>query len=169
MEDAKEEDEEEEETLVSFRAQVRPVELKARSRPTLFPQAVYQVHGKDFEEEKGQGDPSRAKVCHSELCQGGQFIHPFLRVGSKISWWRQFAPREVVELILGGIEPQWPSPGVPSLPQARSQKQVQLAQKVLQDYVTVGAAKIVPLEEAKYLVPWFVLQNVEDNGKGNCY
>ena len=39
-----------------------------------------------------------------------------------------------------------------------------LAMKVMEEYVQVGAAKLLPPEGTKFLVPWFVVEKVDEKG-----
>ena len=49
--------------------------------------------------------------------------------------------------------------------QQKGQEEIDLALKVMMEYVEAKAAKEIPMEGTKYLVPWFVIKKMEANGK----
>jgi hypothetical protein len=114
-------------------------------------------------EERVTENPT--KVC-SVLCQGGDSTPPFCRLRQQLQFWEKLgASKEVILLISQGVHPDWPCPTLPCVPQERDLHQQKLAKTVLENFLAVGAAKKVPLAEAKYLVPWFVIQKVESSGR----
>ena len=47
------------------------------------------------------------------------------------------------------------------IPCIRNQTETQLAWETIQEYLEVGAIKEIPLQRAKHLIPWFVIQKGE--------
>jgi hypothetical protein len=92
-------------------------------------------------------------------------LSPFLRLRQCLDWWKAHAPQFVLDLISQGVEPQFRGRGLQLREQKKSEEEVALALEVIQDYISVGAAKEVTLQGTKYLVPWFVIQKVEPSGK----
>ena len=69
---------------------------------------------------------------------------------------------EVLELILGGVEPQFPQLTFPLVPRgAPNKEQMNAALEVMEEYIKIQAARELPVTElksTKYLVPWFVIE-----------
>ncbi len=69
---------------------------------------------------------------------------------------------EALELVLGGVEPQFLQPNLPLVPRgAPNQAQMAAALKVMQGDVMIGAASKLPVTElcnTRHLVPWFVIE-----------
>ena len=47
----------------------------------------------------------------------------------------------------------------------KTPSEIQQAQRVMEDYVQIGAAKKVVDNNTKFLVPWFVVAKMEESGK----
>jgi hypothetical protein len=92
-------------------------------------------------------------------------LSPFLRLRSCLQWWQANAPPFVLSLITQGVEPHFQGQGLRLRHQKKTDSEVSLALEVMNDYVQVGAAQEVAREGTLYLVPWFVIQKVEANGK----
>ena len=88
-----------------------------------------------------------------------QGVPSYQRLWQALSWWEQHAPREVCELIRGGVRPHWSSPPIlRKIPQfQKSTEEVQRATEILKDYQRVGAVKVVTADETAFLVPWFIV------------
>jgi hypothetical protein len=114
--------------------------------------------------------PKEAKeeVRHLHNKHHHPHIPPFLRVRQHISWWRQHASMEVLELILGGVEPQFPQLTFPLVPRgAPNKEQMNAALEVMEEYIKIQAARELPVTElksTKYLVPWFVIEKHSSEG-----
>ena len=62
-------------------------------------------------------------------------------------------------LIKYGVHASCPLPSKLSLvPCKRSQEETKLAWEAIQEYLEVGAIQEINLQEAKHLIPWFVIQ-----------
>ena len=96
---------------------------------------------------------------------GGFSKAPFQQVLDSLNWWVAHAPPQIVLLLQKGVEYDFPCPQLPIRPCQRSAKDVQLATKVMEEYVQLGAAKEVPWAGTKYLVPWFFIQRTDPLGK----
>jgi hypothetical protein len=121
--------------------------------------------------------PNEAKeeVRHLHKIEHHPHIPPFLRVRQHISWWSQHASMEVLELILDGVEPQFPQLTFPLVPRgAPTKEQMSAALGVMEDYIKVQAARELPateLQNTKYLVPWLVIEkhNSESSASAKKY
>ena len=94
-----------------------------------------------------------------------QGLSPFNRLRQCLDWWRAHAPQFVLDLITQGVEPNFRGTGLRLHQQQKSEQEVALALEVIQDYISVGAAREVSPQGTRYLVPWFVIQKVEPSGK----
>ena len=93
-------------------------------------------------------------------------LNPFLSVRSKIQWWIQHqAPQQVLSWIQQGVAANWPCPELNIIPHKRSSFQDQLAKEILAEYLDIGAVQKVSPTTSKFLVPWFVLEKKEKEGK----
>ena len=79
---------------------------------------------------------------------------PFLRVRSRLSWWKGAgAPEWILQLLQGGV--QWPQAA--KMPknggglQHKSQEEEEKAERVLDDYLKAGAVTQVPIPQDR---PW---------------
>ena len=90
----------------------------------------------------------------------------FLRLRKSFPFWKKIAPQKVLDLILHGVQNDLPLPG--NLSQKswqRAPSEVQLAQKILEEYAQTGAVKKVSAGGTGHLVPWFVLSKQENGGQ----
>lgn len=92
-------------------------------------------------------------------------LAPFQRLRVCLPWWQKHAPQFVLNLIREGVEPQFQGTHLHLRPQKKDNREVELALEVMQEYVEAKAAKEVPFQGTRYLVPWFVIQKVEPDGK----
>jgi hypothetical protein len=96
--------------------------------------------------------------------QGSQ--GPFCqRLQGNFPWWEKNTQNpEVLDLILNGVAATHQS-NLPSsllkVPCVRSQEETQMAWETIQEYLEVGAVKEIKMQEAKYLIPWFVIKKGE--------
>ena len=109
---------------------------------------------------------AEAKVCHPGLTMAVN-MPSFLRVRSKIENWQVMgAPWEVLQVIQKGVQPNWPLPDYLSChAKEKDCSEIALAEKVLQQYLAVGAVKEVHPSGTRHLVPWFIIQKGEGSSE----
>ena len=83
------------------------------------------------------------------------------RLRACLPWWQKHAPQFVINLICKGVEPHFQGEHLNFRQQKKSEADIKLAMEVMEEYVKLGAAKEVDLENSKYLVPWFVITKTE--------
>jgi hypothetical protein len=67
-----------------------------------------------------------------------------------------------VNLITEGVQPGWVSPPVlPWIQRDKSVPEVRQAERILQEYLEIGAVDQVSPKQARFLVPWFVISKRE--------
>ena len=101
------------------------------------------------------------------LSQGS--VPAFLRVRSRIQWWREHAQDpEVLHLILHGVGFDWVGPDLPVASQGKghSPQEVAAAATILREYEEAGAVCRPPPPFApRYVIPWFVISKPEGEGQ----
>jgi hypothetical protein len=114
---------------------------------------------------------AKENVRHLQNIDQSPLIPPFLRVRQHSGWLRKHASMEVLDLILGGLEPQFPQLSFPLVPRgALSNEQMSAALGVMEDYINIQAARELPVTElhsTKYLVPWFVIEKQGSNNSAS--
>ena len=104
------------------------------------------------------------KVHPQHLGQGAPTSF-FLRVRNKLkNWLAMGAPAEVRQLILHGVGQEWPEPALTLTHQQHTQEQAVACMSVIQEYIEAGALREVSLAEAKFLVPWFLIEKQDPQG-----
>ena len=78
-------------------------------------------------------------------------------------WWQANAPHHIQTLIGQGV----PCPNLPPylsmVEQVKGISELNLGKSILEDYKKVGAVKEVTKEEARHLVPWFIISKMDNN------
>ena len=96
---------------------------------------------------------------------------PFCRkLRTRIAWWQLHATPDVVRLITHGVGEGFPSEAFlrsvrPCPSKAKSPSEVEGALKVLEEYREAGAVVPIKAGSAPYLLPWFVVEKIEDSGE----
>ena len=87
----------------------------------------------------------------------------FLNLRKNIHWWKENnCSQEVLRLIENGVSCPYPLPSqLSKRPCIRSQEETHLALQTIQEYLAVGAVRQINLQEAKHLIPWFVIKKGE--------
>ena len=101
------------------------------------------------------------KVMASESGWGDTPLHHRLQIN--LAWWKKWATVPIINLIREGIQPKWLNPPRLSV-QGRQGQNLAQAQKIMEEYETVGAVKRVSPQHAKHLIPWFLLSKPEEGG-----
>ena len=83
------------------------------------------------------------------------------RLGMCLHWRQRHANQFVIDLITKGVEPQFHGHHLILCRQKESEADIRLATSIMEEYVSLGAAREVPLEGTEYLVPWFVISKTE--------
>ena len=124
--------------------------------------------------ERGHGreEDGPNLVCHPCSClattalqaipattaHGSQdYIPPFQALRKDLAWWKRLAPPKVLNMFVNGVEPNFKAPPLKLVPTKRSSQEVSQALKVMEEYISVGAAKEVSRDGTKYLIPRFVI------------
>ena len=103
-------------------------------------------------------------VSKTDNVQAMDQIGPFFRrLQARLPWWQEHSGNpQVLHLIRHGVTTACPLPSSLSMhPCIRNQTETQLALETIQEYLEVGAIKEIPLQQAKHLIPWFVIQKGE--------
>ena len=101
----------------------------------------------------------------SQLPDPLSHLAPFLRLRACLPWWEKHANSFVINLILTGVEPGFRGQHLRCRPQHKSASEVALANAVMAEYVEAQAAVESPEATHPYLVPWFVIQKREPDGR----
>ena len=89
----------------------------------------------------------------------------YIRLRQQMKWWLGHGSPQVISLVAHGV-PSPPLPPVISLsPCIRSPSQTQAAIQILEEYRSIGAVKLVSMGEVKHLMPWFVIEKMEEGKK----
>jgi hypothetical protein len=100
-------------------------------------------------------------VLASESGWGDTPLHH--RLSINLAWWKKWATVPIINLLREGIQPNWSNP--PSLSvQGRQGPNLDQAQKIMEEYEAVGAVKRISPQDAKHLIPWFLLSKPEEGG-----
>ena len=85
------------------------------------------------------------------------------RLRQRMPWWQRHTKSpQVMGLIQHGVQASYPLPSKLSrVPCKRSQEETKLAWETIQEYLEVGAIQEINLQDAKHLIPWFVIQKGE--------
>ena len=79
-------------------------------------------------------------------------------------WWETHATSEVLQLIREGVKEDRCLPlTVGFSTQEKTQEELKLAERILEDYEKSGAVRKVNSSETRHLIPWFILSK-EENG-----
>ena len=107
-----------------------------------------------------KAENAEEEVCPLALGDLAPNLPPFLRVRSRLPWWRAAgAPQEVLKYLAEGVGWDWPEPLLKNTPCLRSKGEEEQARRVLQEYAQVGCAKKVDITGTRFLVPWFTISN----------
>jgi hypothetical protein len=84
----------------------------------------------------------------------------FNRLRQRSQWWEQNTTNtQVKELIAHGVAAHHPLPSKLSKGICkRDAEETQMAWETIQEYLDVGAVKEISLDQAKHLIPWFVIK-----------
>lgn len=88
----------------------------------------------------------------------------FFRLRQKLDWWRKFASKDIVQLILEGVGEEWVEPTYAlksSLHLPKSCQEIVQVHSILKDYLQVGAIKDISGQDVPYCVPWFIISKEE--------
>ena len=87
----------------------------------------------------------------------------FQRLRDRLTWWvKAGATKEVLSILSEGVKWNFPIQENLSLQTCkRSQEETSLALDTVKEYLEVGALKEIAKEEAKHLIPWFVIKKGE--------
>jgi hypothetical protein len=87
----------------------------------------------------------------------------YARLQRRFQWWRRNTQDpSVLHLITHGVTAAYPLPCNLSMqPCFRNQEETQMALESIQEYLDVGALKEISLQQAKHLIPWFVIKKGE--------
>jgi hypothetical protein len=98
--------------------------------------------------------------CLQGNIQEGPSAPFFTRLRQRLPWWRtNTQDPSVLHLIRHGVTATFPLPNSLSMhPCFRNQEETNLAWETIQEYLDVGAIKEIPLQQAKHLIPWFVIK-----------
>ena len=84
---------------------------------------------------------------------------------NRMPWWQKHGSLQVQSLMTHGV----PCPHLPAVlsmkPCIRSQEQTQEALQILEEYRELGAVRLVHLQEVRHLIPWFVIEKLENRKK----
>jgi hypothetical protein len=80
-----------------------------------------------------------------------------------MQWWQaQTTNPTVMQQIKQGVQATYPIPSSLSKhPCFRNLEETKMALETIREYLEVGAIKEIPLQEAKHLIPWFVIKKGE--------
>ena len=95
-----------------------------------------------------------------EKTNAPQNLHYFQHLRKHFQWWlKEKCTREVQWVIQCGVEADYPLASTLSMhPCLRSHHETKLAWETVQEYLDVGAIKEIPLQQARHLIPWFIIQ-----------
>ena len=101
--------------------------------------------------------------CQQDNVQGGPSAPFFERLQQRLPWWQvNTQDPSVLSLISHGVAATYALPSSLSLhPCFRNQEETNLAWETIKEYLDVGAIKEIPLQQAKHLIPWFVIKKGE--------
>lgn len=109
--------------------------------------------------------PQQQQVCYTAgPVETSNTIPYFLSLRNRMPWWQRHGSLQVQYLVTHGVPCPYLPPELSKKPCIRNLEQTQAALKVLEEYREIGAVKLVGFREVKHLIPWFVLEKVE-NGK----
>ena len=104
------------------------------------------------------------RISHGEESWGQTPLR--LRLQECFPWWEKHAPHGVVQLIMQGVQQDFPLPAhLSRSPPPKTGPDLVLAQSILQDYQKSGAVRLVTdPQNTRHLVPWFIISKQESGG-----
>ena len=135
-------------------------------------------HGGGKDGKVAEGCPQEAQVWNLEDMDNRERYphqpHPlphwsafYQKLQQNIHWWKKYAPLDVIELIQDGISaPSHLAHPLSQRGQKKTGQDILDAQLILQEYLEVGAVKLLNNTQAHmHLVPWFVIRKTELTGE----
>lgn len=120
----------------------------------------------DLSVTQGPSPISRGKPPVAKCSQPNDSPSPtapiHARFSQRLEWWKKHAPPHILRLITQGLRAGWESPPLLSFHhRVRSQGEEARCADILREYENIGAAQLLPENEAalvEYLVPWFLIE-----------